>query len=122
VAVIVRIVFLAVFMVLFAAACRSVPVKEQTEVVINPSLIYEDCMELQPGEVLAYDFDCIKSVNFTIRYRQGDHITYKITKNNTTIHRDTFYADKKEIYCLSWANPHSSPTRLTYSYRVMKAR
>ncbi len=115
-----RIIIFVFLCACIPGACSTLPVKEHTEVTINPSLVYEDCVELFPRQVLAYAFDCTKSVDFNIHYREGSHLIYKMTKNNTTIHQGKFYTDKKQFYCLAWTNPHSSPTRLKYSFRVTK--
>jgi hypothetical protein len=112
------------------SACRTLSVEESpegtlmvkkpTEVAVHPSHVHKECMELSPSQALVYEFDCTRSVNFAIHYREGNRVIPVITKNNTTIHRGKFSPDKKQLYCLTWTNPHSSQTRLTYSFRVVK--
>ena len=112
------------------SACRTLSVEESpegtlmakktTEVMVQPSQVHRECIELLPPQALIYEFDCTRSVNFTIQYREGNRAIPVISKNNTTIHRGRFSPDKKQLFCLTWTNPHSSQTRLTYSFRVVK--
>ncbi len=101
--------------------CSTPVVKEHRDVAVNPSRVYQECVEMSPGDVLIYEFDCAGwSVNFDIRYQEESRVLYRFTKNNTTIHRGKFYPDRKGRYCLAWTNTHSSPTRLSYSLHVTR--
>ncbi len=111
-----RVMFFIFLCSLILNGCSTLPAKKYMEFTLNPAQVHEECIELSPGDVLNYEFDCTRwPVNFDIHYQEAGHMIYKFTKSNTAFHRGKFYPDRKRRYCLAWKNIHSSPTRLKYS-------
>jgi hypothetical protein len=104
----------------FLNGCSTLPVKNESEVIINPSKIYEECMELTPRDVLFYSFQSFGPVDFNIHYHEEGNIVYPVLKKGSSAEEGRFYADKEQTYCLMWTNIQKTPVRLTYEFRIEK--
>ena len=102
----------------FLNGCGALPVKNESEVIINPSKLYEECMELTPRDVLFYSFKSFDPVDFNIHYHEERNIIYPVFKKDSSAEEGKLYVDKEQTYCLMWTNIQTKPVRVTYAFRV----
>jgi hypothetical protein len=110
------------FLAFLSNGCSALPVKNSSEVTINPSKLHEECIELTPRDVLFYAFKSFEPVDFNIHYHEERNIVYPVLKKGSSAEEGKFYADKEQTYCLMWTNIQTNPVRLTYEFRVEKKR
>ena len=108
------------FLAFLSNGCSALPVKKESEVVINPAKLYEECMELTSRDVLFYSFKSSEPIDFDIHYHEEGNIVYPIIKKDSSAQEGRFYADKEQTYCLMWTNIQTNLVRLTYEFRMEK--
>lgn len=90
--------------------------------VIEPSRIYEECVELVPGQSMGYSFRTSRPVDFNIHYHGQDSIHYPVSKSGILSWRGTlevnameFYSGEQEYFCLMWENHNDRRVRLEFN-------
>jgi hypothetical protein len=106
------------FLAIFSNGCGVHQIKNESEVTINPSKIYEECIELTPRDVLFYSFKSFEPVDFNVHYHEDGNIIYPVFKKDSAAEEGKFYADKEQTYCLMWTNTQTKSVRITYAFRV----
>lgn len=93
-------------------------VKEKA-VIINPSGIHEDCLEVLPTQILDYSFEASKPVKFNIHYHLVEGTAYPVSIDKVSTRGGIFHPKKQQkYYCMEWKNPHSESVSLNYRFRV----
>ena len=87
---------------------------------LKGSGLHEDCEELTPGQVLDYQFESSKPLDFNIHYHDDSGISYPVKKDNIAKDQGVFRPDKKQFYCLMWTNPGSTPVEISYTKMIRK--
>ena len=94
-------------------------------ILIEPSRMYEECIELLPTHSMEYSFKTSKPVKFNIHYHREDHIHYPVFKDNITewngvlkVSEQHYYTEEQEYFCLMWENPHNESVSLTFECKI----
>ena len=93
---------------------------------IEPKRISEECVELQPHQMLVFSFRTSRPVDFNLHYHEGDEVFYPILEENIDTMAGTFvYHNEKEhpnekpqTFCLMWKNPRRVDVMLEYEYSI----
>lgn len=85
---------------------------------IEPSRLYEHCMELDKGQTMAYTFASKESLNFYIHYHNEGIKYEKDRSDGVSSLEGSFSPDAKQLYCLTWTNPQTRSVNITYSFEV----
>jgi hypothetical protein len=104
-----------------AGGCSLLNLKGETEAVMDPSKLHEDCVKLEPGDSISYSFKASGPVDFNIHYHEVGKIFYPVLKKDTAAEQGRFSADKEEFYCLMWTNIQRNPVHVSYTYKVIQA-
>jgi hypothetical protein len=95
--------------------------------MIKPSSMYEECLELAPGQIMEYSFRTSKPVDFNIHYHGEDKIYYPVSESNVTSRSGTlnvkeqeFYTEGQEYFCLMWENPSDKRVRLEFDCNLIQ--
>ena len=105
---------------IITSGCSTFLRKSDTEVIVDPSRIHEDCIDLFPGDVMVYSFRSSGPVDFNIHFHSEGTITYPVSEKNILNKEGKFSPERKQFYCLMWTNPQKEPVHLTYTYNVVK--
>ena len=94
----------------------------QDAVTIKAGGSYEECIELQPGQVFDYDYDASDFVNFNIHYHAADKVHYPASRKGRMMGKGmidpqahAYYTEEQEFYCLMWENKNSRPVKVSFS-------
>jgi len=105
---------IAVLAVLFTGCATMTPRYAKT---LEPG-VFEDCFEMNAGQVLEYSFKAEKPINFNIHYHEDGQIFYPASEDNISAREGTFIAEKKQYYCFMFTNPYDDTVGFTYTYSV----
>jgi len=112
--------FFAVLSAFILSGCSSLAIKDESEVTLNPLKVHEECMELQPKDVLSYSFNASGPVDFNIHFHEGEKISYPVSRKNISGHEGNYSPAKEQIYCLMWTNVQKTTVQLSYIFKVEK--
>jgi hypothetical protein len=93
---------------LFLAACASDlrHALDQPKVVrgedISPYAMHEQCMHLEIGDRLDYDFTANQPVDFNIHYHEGRAVMSPLVRDKTLKDSGVFAPIIAQDYCLMW--------------------
>lgn len=88
------------------------------EITLAASGIYEECALLFPGQIMEYAFKSSKPVEFNIHVHKGDQVINFVSHKEVSIKKDSFYHEKKEIYCLMWNNTQTQTIDVVYQFQI----
>jgi hypothetical protein len=95
--------------VLLLAACATEPITVTGEApkVVNgfdmtPYSIHEECMHLDPGDRVDYDFSANLPVDFNVHYHEGKAVLLPISRDNVYADSARFLPALAQDYCLMW--------------------
>ncbi len=84
--------------------------------------MYEECIELKPGQVFDYDYDATDFVNFNIHYHGHDKVHYPATKKGAMFGQGMidpgehdYFTKDQEFYCLMWDNTGDEKVEVSFS-------
>jgi hypothetical protein len=80
--------------------------------------IFEDCFEMNAGQILEYSFEAEKPVNFNIHYHEDDKMFFPVSEDSVVSKRGTFIAEKKQYYCFMLTNPYQRVISFDYQLSV----
>lgn len=113
-------------LVIFSGGCADIwggtseAPKEWTGVKqIAGSSFHEECLNLRPGQALAYSFESAQPVQFNIHYHEGEEALYPVSKEGISGLKGTFRPAKSRNYCFMWSNSQSKPVKLSYEIRLV---
>ena len=77
--------------------------------------IGEVCPELKTGQILHFEFEASKDVEFNLHYHEGEKVTYPIEVQKTQSIKQAFKAPIDQTYCLMWKGlEDKSNIKVTY--------
>jgi hypothetical protein len=95
------------------------------ETTIEPSLSYEECVEVLPAQIMEYSFKTSEPVNFNIHYHAEKGYFYPVKKNDVSTLEGIlnpeeleYYSEEQEHFCLMWKNPFNKNVGLTFEYKT----
>ena len=99
--------------------------QEKPDVVIRAGKVYEECLEVNPPQVLEYSFSASKPLEFNIHYH-GDKAVYPVRGQAVSRWQGTFdptcireySSEKPPFFCLMWTNPHDEEVGLNFDFTV----
>jgi hypothetical protein len=83
--------------------------------------LHEECFTLDAGERIAFHFESIAPVAFTIHYHEGNAVIMPIERAHATQESGDFSAERKRVYCMAWETG-AQPTLLDYRVRPLPRR
>jgi hypothetical protein len=98
--------------------------QEKPDVVIRGGgKVYEECLAVEPPQVMDYWFSASEPVKFNIHYH-SDRAVYPVMGEEVKMWRGTFdptcirnYTEEKPpFFCLMWTNPHEEDVGLNFQY------
>ena len=99
--------------------------QEKPDVVLRAGKVYEECLEVNPPQVMDYSFTASKPLEFNIHYHgekavypvQGDEVrTWQGIFDPTCIRG--YSSEKPPFFCLMWTNPHEEEVGLNFHFTV----
>jgi hypothetical protein len=90
-------------------------------VELGPYAIYEECVALEPGNVIDYYFTSAAPIAFNLHYHDANAVIMPIIRERVTQDSGIFTADRKQVYCLMW-EAGAEGTLLDYRIRALPAR
>jgi hypothetical protein len=126
-------------LLIFTAGCATSMSKAETEkpvvmkelhakqkrVSISPLRIFEECVEVQPRQVMEYSFEATDPLHFNVHYHDRSKVFYPVEKTTISTSegfidadRVDYYTDEQNYFCLSWKNPHAKSKRVFFNYTV----
>jgi hypothetical protein len=114
------IIFFAGIIVFSLSGCATTGAGKMMKTTLGPSKLYEHCMEVGAGQKMDYTFSSKDPLNFYIHYHDEGSRYEKDKHDAVAALEDTFSADKKQIYCLTWTNPQTRSVDITYSFEIQK--
>jgi hypothetical protein len=97
------------------------------KVSILPSRMYEECIELDPAQVMKYSFKTSRPVDFNIHYHGEDRIHYPVSRNDISSWRGVmsvkeldFYSEGNEYFCLMWENRSVKKVHLEFECELIQ--
>ncbi|MBC8413062.1 MAG: hypothetical protein ISR96_00025 [Nitrospira sp.] len=96
---------------------------------IAPAKMYEDCIELYPGQVLVYDFEASDFVDFNIHYHAVSGMYHPIEKKGIKWLQGTlspegleYYTTDQEFFCPMWENHGGESVSLSFRGKIIEKK
>ncbi len=90
-------------------------------VTIKPSMSYEDCIEVLPGQIMHFSFDSSSFVNFNVHYHTENGLYYPVNKKDVMTWKGSlnpqeldYYTEDQESFCVMWDNLNSEPVKVSF--------
>ena len=99
--------------------------QEKPDVVLRAGKVYEECLEVNPPQVVDYSFSASKPLEFNIHYH-GERAIYPVLGQDVRTWQGVFdptciqnySTEKPPFFCLMWTNPHEEDVGLYFEYTV----
>jgi hypothetical protein len=99
--------------------------QEKPDVVIRPRGVYEECVPINPPQVIDYSFSTSKPVEFNIHYH-GDEVVYPVKGQAVETWQGTFdptcirsySTEQPPFFCLMWTNPQEEAVGLNFEFTI----
>ncbi len=91
---------------------------KKVEITLAPGKLHEECMDLQPGQQLRYEFDAPSRLDFNIHYHQGSEVVFPVERRDIASDKGVFEPAMKQHYCMMWSSAAKEPSALSYEFRV----
>lgn len=99
--------------------------QKKPDVVLRAGKVYEECLEVNPPQVVEYSFSASKPLEFNIHYH-GEKAVYPVRGEEVSTWQGIFdptcirgySAEKPPFFCLMWTNPHEEEVGLNYQFTV----
>jgi hypothetical protein len=127
-----KIVFLITVLAVFIMGCASTDTGSTLKqgpdnnvlngkITIKAAGMYEECIELKPGQVFDFEYDASKVVDFNIHYHGTDKVHYPVERKGYLMGEGTvdpgthdFFTPEQEFYCLMWENINEEPVEVSF--------
>ena len=90
------------------------------DVVLQPGKVHEDCLSLQPGQRVQYNFKLDRPGRFNLYYRKGKDVFYPIRSESVSEQKGDYVAAVAQDYCLRWSGGKDGDTKLGYEFFVVE--
>ncbi len=98
---------------------------KQKRVSISPLRIFEECVEVQPRQVMEFSFEATNQLLFNVHYHDRSKVFYPVEKTALSAlegfidaEREDYYTEEQNYFCLSWKNPNARSTQVILKYTV----
>jgi hypothetical protein len=83
--------------------------------------IHERCVDLTVGQQLDYAFKASQSVEFSVRFREGDKVVIPVSRKARS-GKGKLTARTDASYCLTLSNPNARGANAYYQYSVREVK
>jgi hypothetical protein len=104
---------------LVAVACATAPLPapRPLALTIAPGKDAEECVKLDAGERIDYEFRSSESADFNLHTHRGGQLVMPVDVKRTRAHSGTFVSGGAEGWCLMWTNEGQQPASVTGWWR-----
>ena len=104
------------------AGCASTPQlpPRALRLEIQSGKIAEECFALAADELIAYQFEAIAGVAFTLNTHRGGEIVMPVDVKRTRAQAGMFASPRAEEYCMMWTNVSGVPAHITGQWRRLR--
>ncbi len=104
-------------LLLLPLLCQAQPGDKTIDVALPIKKAHEECLPLNVGQTLTFQFEANAELDFNLHYHQGNDITYPL-KGKYSSYSNTYVAEQKNDFCLMWQNTSDKPASFQVVYRV----
>lgn len=85
---------------------------------VEPGKMHEECMKLDAGDKLSYEFESGTDLIFNVHYHVGEEIIFPVEDHKTSAESSALEIEIEQDYCLMWTNRSPEDSDLHYEVKV----